>query len=339
MRTRSWLIASLLLFASATALLYWGDKADKRRQEEAIVFPSQMRMPEVERARKRSGRLQMGKPGEAPPNPENFGDAFLGALPNGGGAKGLVFEASAFSDPATRSTLLGCLSDALEPKMVDFLSKNALVNKAERVGLSEEGVALGAIGEKDLAEAGATSVATDGHGKLFRLGPDALNALVWKDKVTFVSAHLDSANRVLGRLKDPGPRPPLLTDFQTFGDIYGVAAPVVLQPFLKVLPGDWADQIDKSVLSAELHVDLRNVFAISAELSCVNGELARSLAKRLGDAFTEMELDAQKSGDDALADILEQNRVVLQMSKIKVNFAFPTDRVMKLWSQCSKRQL
>ena len=367
-RRLAFLAAALVLFGLAAFLMARGDDAAEPEEKKVIEFPRALRPAEVQRMNSRRTGIGPAVPLAVeksadlnpPPPPPQAADPVLAALGAGGDSKSaIVIEANALRYSPVGELLLECLKNRDGGRRLERLKKLSGINPVEDVDRL-------ALGDDVVIVSGQFAKARWGqlfpgmlpspygeHGTIFkadpnapqvpgapRRGPDEIAA--WKEQLLVmgkagkVEATLD---RLEGRV-EPGKQ--LLTEQETYGEIYGVLSPDAVGQLLGEEQQELARRFSSAAQRVELHVDATSDVAMTAEIKGEDGQQVQDLGKSLGAALSLGRLKMQSDGQKDAAELMDLARVVRRghdEDSFRLEMAVPLPWIQKRLAFCKERNL
>jgi hypothetical protein len=283
---------------------------------------------------------------EAPKRPR---DPMLAALAFGKGSSAVVFEANALRYSPIGQLLLDCLASRGKDNPLQVLKDqygiDALQN-LDRVAITPHGVLL--TGDfktakwDDLFQHASGSAYGD-QARMYELdrpgadggvGPGAMTSAVWDNQLVYVGQSADDARAAIDRVEGRAPAEPLLTESQTYGEVYGVLG---VDQFMELFPPDQAALAQKFAAAAqqvELHVDARNDVGIQASIKGADAQQVEELGRSLAGMLSAARLQAKVQGEDQLAQLLDFAKVRPDGSSFSLEMALPLDYLKKQLAWC-----
>jgi hypothetical protein len=352
-----WLVAAVLLIAAATALMLLGEEAVHPPPRADVNFPRRLRPEERERLERR--RFLPAQPAPAPakgepPTPARPQDPVLAALASKRKRSAVVVEANAIRNSPIGQLLLDCLAARSRGRSnpVEEIKQRVgvdVLQDLDRVAMTEDGVLLsGHFENARWSEAFKDRATSSSYGEgatFYRMNPRTLRdggtsqssevVATWKNQLLFVADSPEEAQAIIDRLEGRAPvAEPLITEQQTYGEIYGVLS---AQDLAKILPPDQAalaDRIRSAAERVELHVDTSKDVGIVAQIQGSDSSQVTDLGKSLGAALSLSRLKAQADGDQNVAEFLELARVVPDGDQFKLEMALPLALLEKHLAWC-----
>lgn len=354
-----WLVAAVLLIAAATALMLLGEEAVPPPPHAEVNFPRRLRPEERERLERRRVLPVLPVPApvkDEPPRPVRPQDPMLAALASTGKRSAVVVEANAIRNSPIGQLLLDCLAARSRgrgrPNPVEEIKQKVgvdVLQDLDRVAMSEGGMFVsGHFDNARWGEAFKDNATSSSYGEgatFWRMNPRTLrdggtsqsNEVVatWQNQLLFVADSPEEAQAIVDRLEGRAPvSEPLITEQQTYGEIYGVLS---AQDLAKVLPPEQAALADRFRSAAdrvELHVDTSKDVGIVAQIRGQDSSQVTDLGKSLGAALSLARLKAQADGDQNVSEFLELARVAPDGDQFKLEMALPLALLEKHLAWC-----
>lgn len=349
-RRRLWLLLAVVLLVLGALLMMSGQGEPEAPEPRQVEFPRRMRSQEWQRAEQR--RVQVVQPQATPeaPPPRPV-DPLLQALPRGEGKTAVVIEANAVRYSPIGELLLECLMNRRGRELERFKEQTGVnpLEDLDRVALMDEGVVFsGHFGDARFKELLADRVSAD-YGEKGRVyEPRALEQPqggprrrrepafgVWGGSMLVVGETADEVKAVLDRIEGRGPGgPAILNESDTYGEMYGVVGMEDLARFFPREQRELAERLKQVAQRAELHVDVRQDFAMTAEVRGPNADQVTDLGKSLGGALSLARLQAQQEGEQELAQLLDFARVRPEGNSFRLEMAVPLDVIREQLAWC-----
>ncbi len=359
-RRRKWMVLAVVLFAVAAVLMFTGQGEELPQPKPEVKFPNRMRKDDWARAEKRRTYLSPVDAGTAAAQPLKPRDPVLDALPRGEGKTAVIIEANAIRHSPLGELLLECMMRRGGKDLERFKKETGVdpLEDVDRLVVMDEGLMVsGHFGDsrvKDLlTEQGATSYDYGNESRIFeppttytlrdggtgtRQGPSMAMG-VWNDQMIVFGRSPDGVKDVIDRVEGRGPdqhRPPVITEGSTYGEMYGV---VSVEQFTKLLPPEqreMAERLREAAQDVELHMDVRQDFAMVAEVSGADEDKVKDLSKSLGGALSMARMQAQAEGEKELAELLDFAKVQPGSTGFKLELAVPLEVIQKQLAWCKE---
>jgi hypothetical protein len=355
-RRRLWLLLAVVLLALGALLMMSGQGEPEAPEPRQVEFPRRMRSQEWQRAEQR--RVQVVQPQatpEAPAPPPRPVDPVLQALPRGEGKTAVVIEANAVRHSPIGELLLECLMNRRGRELERFKEQTGVnpLEDLDRLAIMDEGVVFsGHFGDARFKELMGDRVSADygekgrvyeprpreqAEGEPRRRREPAFG--VWGDSMLVVGETPDEVKAVLDRIEGRGPAgPPILNESDTYGEMYGVVGVEDLARFFPREQRELAERLKQVAQRAELHVDVRQDFAMTAEVSGADADHLTDLGKSLGGALSLARLQAQQEGEQDLAQLLDFARVKPEGNSFRLEMAVPLDVLREQLAWCREER-
>ncbi|MBS2029675.1 MAG: hypothetical protein JST54_17360 [Deltaproteobacteria bacterium] len=352
------LVVVALLLGAAAWLMGRGDPPEHTAAVEKLKFPERLRPAEYQRLQKRQTLRPevaeaIAKANQRPPPKAR--DPLLAALPSPGpGRTAVVFEANALRNSPVGELLLDCMrarSPSDDP-FAYFKSSTGIdpLKDIDRVAMLDTGVVASGNFQnanwKEVFKGSTPPVSYGQHAMIFTpaaRSPDAppankrapQAAAVWNNELIISSNSLADLRATIDKLEgraDPGPS--ILSDDESYGEVYGVLAPQDLADMLGSSQKELADKVLEAAQQVKLHVDAQNDVAMVADFTGPDGDKITDLGKTLGGVLSLGRLKAQSDGDQDMADLLDLARVVPEDGHFRAKLALPMDFLQQKLAWC-----
>lgn len=348
-RRRLWLLAALVLFVLAGFLL-WHSDGPPPPPPKQVEIPRSLRPAEITRMEKRAVLpLAPVKPNETAIGPRRPRDPMLAALSFGKGSSAVVFEANALRYSPVGQLLLDCLAAQGKDNPVQMLKDRYgidVLQDLDRVAVTPNGLLL--TGDFKTAKWGDLFQHAPGDlygddAELYQISPPvpdggapppAFASAVWNNQLVYLGKSSDDARAAIDRVEGRIPTEPLISESQTYGEVYGVLG---VDQFAKLFPPEQAELAQKFAAAAqqvELHVDARNDVGLQASIHGSDAQQVEDLGKSLAGMLSAARLEAKASGEDDLAQLLDFARVRPDGSSFSLEMALPLDYLKKQLAWC-----
>jgi len=346
-RRRLWLVAALLLFAVAGFLL-WHSDGPRPPPPPKVDIPRRLRPAEVTRMNQRAV-LPVVQPKAEVRGPVRPRDPMLAALAFGKGSSAVVFEANALRYSPVGQLLLDCLASQGKDNPVQMLKDQYgidVLKDLDRVAVTPHGLLLTGDFKTAKWDDLFQHASEDRYGDDARLyeiapperdggeAPKPFESAVWNNQLVYLGNSSDDARAAIDRVEGRAPTEALITEDQTYGEVYGVLG---TQEFLKMFPPEESELAQKFAAAAqqvELHVDARNDVGIQASIHGDSEQQVEDLGKSLAGMLSAARLEAKASGDDQLSQLLDFAQVQPDGSSFSLEMALPLDYLKKQLAWC-----
>jgi hypothetical protein len=350
---------AILLLAAGVALMLYGEEPAPVAPEVSVNFPR--RLNPDERKRMENRRILPPAPLTADAGaraPERPRDPVLAALASGKTA--VVVEANAIRNSPVGKLLLECILDDSKENPIEQLKEQAgvdILQDLDRVALTDEGVIVsGHFGNArwdDLFRERSTSGRYGDDAMLYRplskeiTGPDGSKVThtpteslaTWGGQMVMVGDSDDAVRAMIDRVEGRTTvDQPLLTETQTFGEIYGIISADDLAKIFPAGQSDLAERFRSVAQRIEVHVDTSSDVGIVADIQGIDTAQVEDLGKSLGAALAVARLGAQQQDEKDLADLLDLAKVRPDGDRFKVEMAIPLELLEKQLSRCGERR-
>jgi hypothetical protein len=353
MKRRGWLLSAIALIVLATVLMLMSEQQKIELDPVEVNFPRRLRAEE--RTRMQSRRTLSPAPApmaknDKPAKPAMMRDPVLTAI-SAGSKSAMVFEANAIRHSPIGQLLLDCLANRGGRKNpLEQLKSEAgidILQDLDRVAITDNGVVLSghfANAKWNQLFKGQTSIESYGdQGKIYKL-PDSTRGpagfATWGDQMVVIGEDPQSAIGAIDRLEGRSVvENPLITEEQTYGEMYGV---ISAEQLLKMLPQDQAplaERIRSAAERVELHVDTSKDVGIVAQIQGPDAARVEDLGKSLGGALSLARLQAKAQGQDELTEFLDLARVSPTDGQFQLEMALPIELLQKHLAFCRDENL
>ncbi|WP_437572244.1 hypothetical protein [Sorangium sp. So ce542] len=346
MRHRAWLLAAVLLLGLAAWLMSRGDvEATSPKKKARVEFPRGPREPELERSLRRRTLRPPALDPSAEPRPSR--DPLLTALPTDRATSAVVFEASAIKESPAGKLWLDCMLAKLEMDSFDELEDEFGIDVLEDIDriAATSGplvVVSGQFPSARLDSLRGRRRAYGARGALFEDDEEEGLSPVfgrWGDGLLLVGRDAEAVEAAIDRLEDKvAPAPPLIPEWASYGDAYGVLSADDVAELLEGSEPDIAERLRGAVGQVELHVDASEDVAIVADVTGPVAADVDDLGKTLGTALSLARLKAQSDGEEQLVELLDLARVSPRNGRFSMDLALPLPMIQKAMGRCVERR-
>jgi len=312
-----------------------------------------MRASDAERARARAtlalpGPTSPPSPGaapEAPPGDEAppRRDPFLVALPLRKDDPVLVLEANALRHSRLGERFVACLQQR-DPELFASIARETgvdVLKDVDRVALAGDSVVLsgffdrarwdGILGQYVEPEPYGAS------GNLYPAGSKTVGT--WGDHLVVVSDDPARIRQAIDQLEGRTPVPATgIPEDMTYGEAYGVVPGAAVRQLLGSDARGIADRLATLADRIELHVDAMQDIAAVVQVRGSDRAGLDDLARTMGAALAVARVEAQATGDQATAALLEQAEVEPGGAGLALKVALPAARLEALLGDCERRR-
>lgn len=324
MKQRRWLIAALLLIAAATALMLYAEEPQPEKEEVAVTFPRQFDDKHTQRMRERR-TLAVIDPEvegeEKPSRPARPRDPVLAALASGA-RSAVVVEANALRNSPIGELLLECLMSRGRKNPVTELKERAgvdILQDLDRVAMTEHGVVMSGHFEnarwQEMLGDQVRSSRYGDQGTVYQLpvsrdgGSPAGYLVSWGSQMMMFAQDEAQAQAAVDRLEGRAESTPILSEDQSYGEIYGV---LDAEDLAKLFPQDQAELATRfrdAAQQVELHVDASRDVGIVANVKGEDASQVEDLGKSLGGLLATARIKSQLENETELTEFLDLARV------------------------------
>jgi hypothetical protein len=354
-----WLVLAGVLFGLGALLMLSGQGEEEAPPPPKVEFPRRLRGEERQRMEARRTYVMpvVADAGVAVTEPPRRKDPVLAALPRGEGKTAMVIEANAIRHSPIGQLLLECLMRRGGEDLRRFREETGVdpLEDLDRLVVTEEGLVIsGHFGNSKLKELFARGGATDyGYGDGARIyeppsshtRPDGtvekrrepVTMGLWNDQMLVFGQSPDGVKEVIDRVEGRGPdEPPVISEQQTYGEMYGVLAVEQLMRMFPPEQQELARRLAEVARNVELHVDTRSDFAMVAEVRGEDEAKVRDLGKSLGGALALARMKAQAEGEKELAQLLDFAKVKPEGTEFKLELAVPLEVIRERLAWCGE---
>lgn len=348
-RRYGWLALALVLLAAAVWLMASPDDLTPAARSK-VAFPRYLRAEEQERMERR--RVQLPRPPplpsagpdavpDSPPRPR---DPILAALSREDHRTAVVIEANAIRHSPVGQLLLDCLNEA-DAEDLGAFEQGFGVNPLEdldRVIVSDKAVMIsghfgGAKWDEPFAE--LTRSRYGDHGALYQRPDSRQHIATWNDQAVIVGRDVETIRRMIDRMegRSKAEARPLISERQTYGEIYGVVSTEDLARLLPRDEGNLGQRLREAAQQVELHADTRGDVALVAAVQGPDGQKLSDLGKMLGGALSLARMQAMAGEDKELAALLDHAKVAREGDGFSLEVALPLEVLRKQLAGCRER--
>ncbi|WP_434389877.1 hypothetical protein [Melittangium boletus] len=355
-----WLVVAGVLFGLAAWLMMSGQGQEEAPPRPRVEFPRHLRGPEVQRMERRRTYTAPVVATVAPtaPEPARPRDPVLAALPRGKGKSAVVIEANALRHSPLGEMVLECLMRRGSAQLEKFKQDTGVdpLQDLDRMVITDDGIILsGNFGDPRLKKLlTGESQANYDYGKGGRLfEPSGERTLadgtkrrreappigMWNDQLLVLGDTTSDVKDVLDRVEGRGPEEsPVLSEGQTYGEMYGVLSVAQLQQLLPPDQQELARRLAEVAENVELHVDASADFAMTARVQGMNTNKLTDLGKSVGGALSLARMQAQAEGDTKLAQLLDFAKVRPDGDSFHLEMAVPLEVIKNQLTFCREQQ-
>jgi hypothetical protein len=340
---RTWLFAAVVLLALAAFLMSRGDRDAQAKKPPAVAFPRKAKPEEQARNQRRRTLPPAPVKDDQEEGVRTKRDPVITALPTTPGKSALVFEASALKNSPIGELWLDCMLSQRGLSELKRFKEQYGVNPledVERIAFSSErvGILSGdfagarfdtlASKQRSYGDKGTIYEPEEGQKRFFA---------AWGKDLVLFGRDVESLQAAIDRLEDRGkPAPPVIPDWASYGDVYGVLSAADLAEMLPKDQREIAERLKGAVDKIELHVDASDDVAMVADVTGPDGDEVKDFGKTLGTALSLGRLKAQSDGDDKLAELLDYARVAPRDGRFSVELALPMAVIQRQMGPCRR---
>jgi hypothetical protein len=335
-------VAAGALLLVGALLMARDSPTDAAAETPEVKYPARLREPERLRlASRRALAARMLVPlvdaGARRPR-----DPVLSVLPpKGSGTSAMVIEANAIRNSPLGEALIDCFRKGPKDPIEAFQSKTGVdpLKDIDRVvSLSDGFVMSGSFHNArwdSIFSASGPPVSYGDHGTIYGDASSGRVIATWGDQMLMQGTSVGEVQAMIDRVEGRSPdSEPLLTDEDSYGEVYGVVDPSDLSQMLGQT--QLAQQIEQLAPSVKVHADATGDVAMVADFSADDAQGLADLGKSTGALLSVARLQAQAGGseDQEMAQLLEQARVVPGEGTFRVEVALPLPFLQKALSHC-----
>jgi hypothetical protein len=340
-RHRAWLAAAVCLLALAAWLMSRGDsKARTAAKKPKVELPRYPRQDEWERSQRRRTIPLPPLASAEPDAPPVKRDPVLVALPRSPDKSTVVFEAGALRTSPVGKLFMDCFLDAKGEKDLRDLKEKAgidVLEDVDRVAMSTEKVV---VISGEFGDARLDGLLTDHDRRSFGQRGEIYEQEwggaigIWGGEIVVAAPNGKAIEEAFERLEGKRPAPPAIPEGQAFGDVYGMIA---AEDAAKMIPDPaLAERMREVAPQIELHVDAASDVGVVANVTGAKKDDVRDLGKSLGAAVSLARMEARRSGDDRLAELLELGRVAPGDGAFRMELGLPLPILERELGKCRK---
>ncbi|MCE9670340.1 hypothetical protein LY474_21300 [Myxococcus stipitatus] len=362
-KRKVWLGVAGGLFVLAAILMLTGQGEDAPPEAPKVEFPRRMRAPERERAERRRTQVvpTLAVQDAGPAEPARPRDPLLAALPRGKGKTAVVIEANALRHSPIGELLLACLMRDGGKQLEEIRKASGVdpLQDLDRLVVTDEGLMLSGnfagarfqelLGERvsfdygqgaRIYEPGETNLPQQDGSNVRRRGPGGALG-TWNNQLLVVGKTPDEVKAAIDRLEGRGgDEPPLLTENNTYGEMYGVLSVEDIARLFPPEQAELAQRLRTVAQNVELHMDASSDVALVAEVTGANASDVEDLGKSLGAALSLARLQAQAGGDKDkdLAQLLDFAKVRPDGDSFTLEMAVPLAIIQERLAFCREER-
>lgn len=331
-RSLGWLGAALALLVVA-AWLFGHEDPPPGPAAPAVSFPRSLDTAGRERVERRRSLVVAPAAAADAGSPPVAVDPVMAVLPpRGEGRMAVVLEASALLHGSLGQAFMECLTPSDDASLASLERATGLdlLRDLDRVAATDDDllVASGQLGALDPSAVlpGFTRESLGADATLWSPSePNGQPSFVrWKDELVLMGRDRAQLEAAVARLERAGRggevEAPMLSEGDSYGEIYGVLGPEVFQD---LVPPELAQRLTEVAQRIELHVSAQDDLGIVLEVEGEDRERLSELARMAGGALALGRLQAQTGTDRELAELLDLARVQDQGSRLALELAVP----------------
>ena len=347
-------LAAILLLGLGAYFMGRGDEPEKRPEAQQVHFPTHLRSEEYQRlAKRRTLRPEIAKAlaqaaqPDAEPPPRR--DPMLAALPPAApGKTAVVFEANALRNSPIGELMLDCMRKQHGQNPFDEFQKDTHVDPLvdiDRVAVTSDGMMVSGnftnanwdflfnhkVSPTSYGQSGQIYVSPSEDSEVGAVG-------IWNNEMFLTGKDVASVQAAIDRLEGrtpPGPQ--LISEEDTYGEVYGVISPSDLGAMFGSDNKELAAKLSEVASEVKLHVDAQSDVAMVADLSGPDAEKVSDLGKSLGGVLSLARLKAQAEGDQDLAQLLDLAEVDPESGSFRAKLALPMSLLEQKLAWCREK--
>lgn len=338
-----WLLAAALLFVAAALVTALQDKAPALAPR--VRIPSRMEPDEWNRLARRRTLSKPPAPAEpeatiaGPPRPR---DPMIAALPHAVKKAAIVLEVNALLNSPIGDLLVACFiggESDLWSKLHGMVGID-LQKDIDRVAFVDDVMMVSGVLEHvswpELFP-GATQERLDADTVLWT--PENRPFAVWKNQMVITGKNRDEVFETLARLegRTTSSETPVLSERESYGEVYGAIAPAALTGLLGGMKDDIA-RLGSLARDIRLHVDASHDVGIAADIFGDDTAGLTDVSKAIGAALILGRLNAAHDGNQSLAEVLDFARVHPSNDGFQLEVALPLAFLQKHLAECAARR-
>jgi hypothetical protein len=355
-RRGMWLALALVLLALGAGLMFTGSGDEPAPDEPPeVAFPRRMRKEDWRRAElRRTQTTFVVDAGTEPAQPQRPRDPLLAALPRGKGRSAVVIETNALRHSPIGELLLACLMRDGGKDLEQFKQFSGIdpLQDLDRLVITDDGIMLsGDFSKARFREVLQENVSMDyGAGaRVYEPGTWVLpgqdggtvrgrfsrSLATWNNQLLMVGRSPDALKGIIDQVEGRGPdEPSVLSEENTYGEMYGVLAVEQLARMLPPEQQELAERLKELADTVELHLDARSDVAMVAQVRGADEQKVKDLGKSLGGMLSMARLKAQADGEEDLARLLDFARVQPDGTEFKLEVALPLPLLEERLAEC-----
>ncbi len=338
-KTVLWIVVAAVVFlCAAAALSRCSDDAAKPGVAADGMMKPKVVFPRDDARRKKArqlSNLDTEKPKDARPSPPK--DGLMKAV--GGGGDGAMFaEVNAIRHSELVTKIMKCRQEEATNQLAKMKSKLGVdpTEDLDRIGFDDEVLAASGFFEnlKMPAELGEGTAYGDG-ARIWKLpreqddeGKETFAAKVGDDLMVMGDDEAQ-VRAAIDRAEGRGAVGPAIEESLMKSEVYGTLSPELVKSFLANQNDPISQKIADSVTGGTVRMNIDEHVKLSLDLTAADEATGEDLGKAVGGALAMVRKQALDSGDQELAWLLEQARVLPQGGgKFGVDLAVPGEFVL-----------
>ena len=343
-----WLVAAALLIGAGAWLMSLADRNTAKSRVGQVKMPRSMDSEAWSRMQARRLPVWNTVDADAPNEDEKArprsSDPLLAIMPERIKRMAVVLEANAVLNSPLGKMLLNCLAAGNGNNALTKAEKDwglHLERDLDRVAMIDDTVVMSGFFENakwdaQFAEFPREVLGT--KGKLWRQ-PDGGAIVAWDNHLLLQARDETDARAMVARLQNHNAsvENPVLTETQTYGEIYGVLGPEVFANLFGDEIPNVKERISAFADRVELHVDTTSDVGIVADVQGKKGAPGGDdLGRTIGGLLSLGRMKARLDDEKELAEILDLARVKIGDNGFRTEMAMPLTVIEKILGQCAK---
>lgn len=352
MKRRSWLIFAILLIAAATALMIYAEEPQPEAEPTAeVTFPRQFDDKHSKRMR---ARRTLPAPAPVPTEETTEQtetaprDPVLAAIASGA-KSAVVIEANALRHSPIGELLLECMLARNRKNPIEELRNRAGIDPLQdldRVAMTEHGVVFsGNFQNARVQQLFGDQAQSSSYGDqaTFYQRPPRANGganpgvfVSWGGQMLMFAEDEAQARAAVDRLEGRAESTPILTEEQSYGEIYGVFSADDLARILPPEQAELAQRFREAADRVELHVDASHDVGIVANVQGADPASVDDLGRSVGGLLSAARLRAMAEGEDELVEFLDLARVRPRDGRFGLEVGLPLELLKQRLAFCKE---
>jgi hypothetical protein len=343
-RGLAWLLAAGLLFVAGALVTAFHDQPPSPTPR--VRIPRRMDEDEWQRLQRRRtlpeppahAVSETARPERAMPH-----DPMIAAMPPSVKNAAIVVEVNALRNSPIGDLLLACFMGQDNQGLRQLQGKSGVdpLKDVDRVAFVDGVVMVsGFLGQARWGELfpGATQERLNADTVLWTSSDRPI--AVWKDQMAITAKSRDEVLETVARLEGGAPSSavPVLSEDESYGEIYGAIAPAMLAEAFPNMPGGIGPQLGALAQDIRLHVDASRDVGIVADIRGDEKQGTPDLGKAIGAALVLGRLNAAREGDNSLAEVLDFARVHPSRDGFQLEVGLPLAFFQKQLAECAQRK-